>query len=187
MSLAAVLVLAFAVSVDGFWGGLAFGLRRLRIPPKSLTLVALITVLCTGITMEMGRVMQRVVPFAAAKWLSAALLVSMGVIALIEGAEKRLGPGEAITLASGSDAVISLAEAICLGLAVALDASVAAFAIGLAGYSPLVVPWIIGLDHFVLVGLGNFFGTRRAVGRLVQRVAILPGTILIAIGLLRVM
>lgn len=186
MSVAAVLILAVAVSVDGFWGGLAFGLRRLRIPAKALSLVALITVFCTCVTMEMGRLMQTVVPFAATKWLSAALLISMGVIALFDGVDHRSrlhapGPGE-----NGSEGEISVEESVCLGLAVALDASVAAFSIGLAGYSPLVVPWLIGLIHFLLVGLGNYFGSRKRVVALVQGVAIIPGTILIAIGLLRV-
>ncbi|MGE5507186.1 MAG: manganese efflux pump [Chitinophagales bacterium] len=218
MSLGAILLVAVAVSVDGLWGGLAFGLRRIRIPHGSLLLVAILSGGASGLAMLLGRVLGRGVPLMTAKWVSAALLLGLGVTALWEAYQERLGgraglpPGRAgggearpaCTEGGGhyfrhllrvladpelADADysgdISLAEAWVLGIAVAIDASLAAFTIGLAGRGSWAVPSFIGAARYVLIGLGNLLGSRRLVAGAGSRLTYLPGGILVLLGLLR--
>lgn len=215
MSFGAVVLVAIAVSVDGLWGGLAFGLRRIRIPATSLFLMAVLSGLGSGLAMLAGRLLGRSIPFATANWVSAALLLGLGVTTLweahLERRERQTGRGQLTgdgqrflpegkahpfrhllrvladpqIVDSDYSGDIGLAEACVLGLAVAIDASLAAFTIGLAGRGSWIVPSLIGLAHYVLIGVGNLLGSRRAVHGLSSRLTYLPGGILVLLGLLR--
>lgn len=184
MSWTAVLLVAVAVSVDGLWGGLAFGLRRVRIGPGALFVISLISGGCAGLAMVAGQILARTVPLAAAKWVSAALFLGIGITLIYEAWLERVlvNPVWADADYSGD---LRGWEALVMGLAVAIDASAAAFTIGLAGYGSAAVPLLIGAAHFLLVGLGNLMGSRRLVHLLTSRFAYLPGGVLVVLGLLR--
>jgi putative sporulation protein YtaF len=210
------MLVAVAVSVDGLWGGLAFGLRRVRIGPGALLSISAISGGCAGLAMVAGHLLAQAVPLAAAKWVSAALLLGIGVTMLFEAwAEREAHGGQPVELVLPAwrslaaefrrnplgllvrvlvDPTVADAdfsgdirgwEAGVMGFAVAIDASVAAFTIGLAGFASLAVPLLIGLAHYTLVGLGNLLGSRRLVHRLTSRFAYLPGGVLVVLGLLR--
>jgi putative sporulation protein YtaF len=211
-----IVLVAVAVSIDGLWGGLAFGLRRVRIRPAALGVIAAISGTGAALTMTAGHLLSRAVPLEAAKWVSALLLLAIGVTMLYEARidrGKHSGqPAEPVlptlrslarelgrnpvgfllrvlmdpTLAhSEYDSDISWWEAGILGAAVGMDASLAAFTIGLAGHASPAVPVLMGLGHYVLVGLGNLLGSRRLVHRLTSRLVYLPGGLMVVLGLLR--
>lgn len=187
MSWAAVLAVAVAVSFDGLWGGLAFGLRRVRIGPWALLLISLISGGCAWLAMTAGSVLGRAVPLPAARWVSAGLLLAIGATMMYDAHLERslAATGEP----HGGEETLSEivpAEAGLLGLAVALDASIAAFTLGLVGFASVVVPMFMGAAHWALVGLGNALGTRRLVHRFTSRFVYLPGGLLVVLGLLRI-
>ncbi|MDI6870212.1 MAG: manganese efflux pump [Bacillota bacterium] len=212
----AVVLVAVAVSIDGLWGGLAFGLRRVRIGPAALAVISAVSGACASLAMLGGHVLARTVPLAAAKWVSAALLLAVGVTMLyeawLERGKQREEPVEPVlpalrslagelrrnplgflirvlidpTLAHADySGDISAWEAGVLGFAVAIDASIAAFTIGLAGHASLGVPALMAAAHYLLVGLGNLLGSRRLVHRLTSRFVYLPGGLMVVLGLLR--
>lgn len=216
MSWIAAVLVAVAVSVDGLWGGLAFGLRRIRIRTAALVVISLVSSLCAGLAMVCGHVLARTVPLVAARWASAALLLAIGVTMLyearLEQEKHSTQPAEPVLPALRSLAVefrrspltalvrvlidptlahadyssdISWWEAGIMGLAVGIDASVAAFTIGLAGYASPALPVLMGFAHYLLVGLGNILGSRGLVQRLTSRFVYLPGGLMVLLGLLR--
>jgi putative Mn2+ efflux pump MntP len=238
MSVFSVVLLAIAVAIDGFWGGFAYGLRKIKIDLSSLVIISFWSVILTLITMLLGKTLMNYISLNTAKWIGAFLLIGIGIYAIKEGVEHRnkvkdeinsledgsLGLDENSTnLEINSKAIlagreekeeltsrnpmvilfkvlgnplladfdksgtISMWEGTILGLAVAMDASIAAFAVGIAGYNPFLTPLLFGLTHFVLIGLGNLIGRYRYIKNIGEKIVFIPGGILILIGLLRVL
>lgn len=207
MSIIGLILIAVAVSVDGFWGGFAFGLNRTKIPKLSLLIISSWSVLCTMITMLIGRFLTYHIPILAAKIAGAVLLIIIGFMALREGLRKkdeyRNRPKTDDTKPGFKDVFrilnnplladvdnqndIKPSEATLFGLAVSMDASVAAFTLALSGMSPFTTPFLFGLTHFLLIGAGNIIATRKLFNAVGIKFAIFPGLILMALGILRLL
>ena len=76
------LLMAVALSLDGFGVGLAYGLRRIRIPMSSLIVIALCTVIAMGISMLFGSWVTLWLKFIPARLLGASILLALGVFQL---------------------------------------------------------------------------------------------------------
>lgn len=76
------LLMAVALSLDGFGVGLAYGLRRIRIPMGSLIVIALCTVFAMGISMLFGNWVTLWLRFIPARLLGAAILLTLGTFQL---------------------------------------------------------------------------------------------------------
>ncbi len=187
MPWSAVLAVAAAVGCDGLWAGLTFGLRRVRLGPWALLLVSGIAGGCSWLAMSAGVALGRVVPLAAARWVSAGLLLATGVTSLYDAhLERALAwGGGRCDGEEGAPREALTGEAMLLGLAVAVEAGIAAFALGLAGFASAAVPWFVGAAHWTLVGLGNLLGLKRLAPQLASRFAYLPGGLLMVLALLR--
>lgn len=81
---------------------------------------------------------------------------------------------------------ISPREAVLLGLALAMDAFAAGFAVSMLGFDVLFTAALVGLGHFMLTYLGLLVGMGVGATRLSQKIAALPGFILIVLGLLKI-
>lgn len=76
------LLMAVALSLDGFGVGLAYGLRRIRIPMSSLIVIALCTVVAMGISMLFGSWVTLWFKFIPARLLGASILLALGIFQL---------------------------------------------------------------------------------------------------------
>jgi putative sporulation protein YtaF len=83
------LLMAVALSLDGFGVGLAYGLRRIRIPISSLIVIALCTVFAMGISMLFGSWVSLWLNFIPVRLLGAAILLILGVFQLARVIKKR--------------------------------------------------------------------------------------------------
>lgn len=72
------MLMAVALSLDGFGVGLAYGLRRIRIPMSSLIAIALCTVFAMGISMLFGSWVTLWLRFFPARLLGASILLTLG-------------------------------------------------------------------------------------------------------------
>ncbi len=76
------MLMAVALSLDGFGVGLAYGLRRIRIPISSLIAIALCTVFAMGISMLFGSWVTLWLKYIPARLLGATILLTLGVFQL---------------------------------------------------------------------------------------------------------
>lgn len=183
MTQIAALLAALAVSVEGFWSGSACGLRQARLRSRDLVVIALVSAGGAALALTGGQALHRTAPAAAAKWASAALFLAIGVTMLYEA---RLEGGRRPSSAGACPTRLSGWEACALGLAAAMNASLAAFALGLAGHASGGLPLLLGVMHSALAWLGGLAGDRGLTPRLTaSRLAYLPGGVLVALGLLR--
>ncbi|MDR3288128.1 MAG: sporulation membrane protein YtaF [Peptococcaceae bacterium] len=84
------LLLAVALSVDGFGVGLSYGLRRIRLPVSSLSVITLCTILAMGISMLLGNILRLGISFFPVKLLGAAMMIALGVWQIAKAVKRRL-------------------------------------------------------------------------------------------------
>jgi len=202
VGLFSLILIAAAVSLDGFWGGFAFGLRKIKIPFVSLIIISSWSVVCTMAAMLVGHYLRNVIPIEMAKYIGAVLLMLLACYTLKQGIEQRKEKKGSSTpkinlhdlsrilqnpLLADYDHQddIKPMEGTLLGLAVAMDASIAAFTIALLGINPFTTPFLFGAAHFIMIGAGNMVARTNLIGNFGERFALLPGFILLLLALLR--
>lgn len=200
-------LLALAVSLDSFGVGLTYGLRKMKLPFKSLLFIAGCSALSIIIAMVFGSFIQAYISSESAQSLGGIVLILIGgwvlyqvvrpmkkvekenkdeVIANVE--IKMLGivirilrkPLIADIDRSGT---ITGKEAILLGIALSLDAFGAGIGAALIGFSPIPMALTVATMSALFVTLGMKSGFRLSEIKWVSKLAYLPGVLLISLGI----
>ena len=220
MEILSVLGFAIALSFDGFGAGIAYGIRRIRIPIHCLILISLTSCVILALSMTCGHIIARYVNNYLATWFGAIILIVVGVwtiyqtwqhrndtdpekVAGMESSpgcqhkvlELKLAPlgcviqilREPVKADIDESGVLSEQESLLLGVALAMDALGAGFGLAMSGFKPWIAPFVVGLVKFIMVRSGVYLGKTFAAGSLGKKMAILPGWILIAIGISRIL
>jgi len=227
---ASLLVLAFAVSVDGFGVGVTYGLRRIRIPLISVIIIACCSGFVIWLSMLVGTWLTRYLSPVVSTWIGACVLIGIGIWALLQlrrnrvdarssgsqdqdfderskveiSAEranpvlivivemKRLGlviqilrtPQAADVDKSG---IISASEAVMLGVALSLDAFGAGIGAAMIGLPALLTAIVIAAASALFLLSGIRFGFRFSNWRGIQALSVLPGILLIVMGIMKLL
>jgi len=210
MNLFNVLLLGFAVSMDGFVAGVAYSIKKIHMPLGSLSIVGIVAAILTSIAMLCAYVLGKFIDTQLAIGLGAALLILLGLWSIFQhyltkDVTSYEPEGEVtvrkLTFSIGRLVIsimakpetadvdklgaISSLEAVFLGLAVGLDAMVGTFAAALMGRLPLYTPLAVGVIHMICIAAGCGFSNRMISDALKKRVPYLPGTLLILLGIIR--
>lgn len=82
--LISLVVLAFAVSLDGFGVGVTYGLRKIRIPFLSVFIIACCSGFIIWLSMQAGGWIGKYISESAASLIGASILIAIGCWALIQ-------------------------------------------------------------------------------------------------------
>ncbi|GIQ69828.1 sporulation membrane protein YtaF [Xylanibacillus composti] len=82
LSLISLLLLALAVSLDGFGVGVMYGIRKIRIPAVSILIIAICSGLVIWCSMQIGAVLLHFLSPAVAKMIGAFILIGIGIWAI---------------------------------------------------------------------------------------------------------
>jgi len=210
MSLFYVLLLGFAVSLDSFVAGVAYGLKNIRIGSNSLAIVGLITAASAGIAMICAKVLEQFIDLRIAVLTGSVLLICLGGFSLFQEyllkSVTDIPDGEDVAVRQvtfslgrlvinimvkpesadmdGSNSISPL-EAFFLGLALGIDNMVATFAASLMRLLPLYTPLMMGVTQMAFISAGSLASCHLVSEGWKRKVPFLPGIILILIGLLR--
>jgi len=203
-------LLAFAVSLDSFSVGITYGLRKLKIPIKSIVVIACCSATTLLAAMMVGQLLQTILPPVITEHIGGFILISIGAWVLYQFFRpneqqeeqndhkktllnveiKSLGiviqilrkPTTADMDKSGT---ITGVEALLLGVALSLDAFGAGIGAALLGFSPFLMAILVATmsSLFVLAGIkmGHFFSKMVVIDKILW----LPGFLLILIGILK--
>lgn len=212
----ALLLLAFAVSLDSFSVGFTYGLRKMKIPLASIIIIACMSALTLLVSMFLGEVMSNLLSPEFAARIGGVILIGLGVWVTFqtfrskdhgkseaevvkEKIEEKViasfemkyfgiainilkKPMEADIDRSGT---ITGKEAILLGFALSLDSFGAGLGAAMLGYNPLILALCIGVMSSLLIKAGMGFGTKLSYQMWVNKLSLLPGILLILIGILK--
>jgi len=206
-----ILLFALAVSSDGFFAGMAYGLKKIKVPLVSLLVIAMASALAVSFSMLCGRGLAAIFPPDFASRLGAVMLMLIGVCFLLSACRDRIEsmdeigeeplfslnikplgiivnilkePARADFDLSGE---ISTREAFFLGLALAMDALGAGIGVALAGFNILLTALAVGVLKFILVNCGLQLGIKIKAEGWQTFSSLIPGLIFISLGILAIM
>lgn len=204
-------LIAFAISIDSFSVGMAYGVKNIRVPLRSILILDLISICLLSLGFFAGNVLSRLFPSFLTSILGAIILFIIGLWYLIQGWLNYKYPKdenkELISIAiisinslgiainimrdpSGVDldtsGVIDTREAVLLGFALAVDSLAVGLVVSLSSlYMILITLLMVGILNLVLLLAGISFGKKFLISRLREKTAFIPGFILITLALLR--
>lgn len=224
--LASIVLLAFAVSLDGFGVGITYGIRKIKIPVLSIFIIALCSGLIILLSMMVGVTMSGWLSPRGASMIGAGILIAIGSWALyrfVTNGESENETGHAKPQAVDDDTAaespperipvltlelrlfgimiqilrtpsvadvdrsgtISAGEAFLLGAALSLDAFGAGIGAALVGFQPVVTAVLIAASSGLFLWMGTRVGFWASGMRWVRQLSMLPGIILIAMGIFK--
>ena len=212
-NLMALMLLAFAVSLDSFSVGFTYGVRKMKIPLFSIFIIACMSALTLLASMLIGELISTALSPVFASRLGGIIIIGLGiwivwqtlkppdntqddyrhttdteeqVIATIE--MKYFGIAINILkkpMAADIDrsGAINGLEAILLGFALSLDAFGAGIGAAMLGFSPWALSASIGVMSSLFLLAGMTFGNKLSYSKVVSKLTFLPGVLLIVIGI----
>ncbi|GIN91791.1 sporulation membrane protein YtaF [Siminovitchia terrae] len=203
-----LLLLAIAISLDSFGAGLAYGLRNIKIPLKSIIIIASCTALSLGTAMILGQLIQGFLSPAAANRIGGAILIMIGgwvILQFIRSEREQAGQQEKIEFnweikslgivihilkkPTRADfdfsGTVTGIEAFMLGTALSLDAFGVGIGAAMIGFSPIILSGAAAVMGGLFLSGGIAFGGLFAHMRAIQKFTFFPGVLLIVIGLLK--
>lgn len=202
-----VLFLGIAVSFDALLAGVAYGVKKISLPFTSLLIVGVITAVCTAAAMIGAYGASSLINPQISVGIGAVLLLLIGIWSVFqeflinrltpkpcdEQPQLRIKFGRLIVnILADPEAVdidhsrsISPSEAVLLGLALGLDNMVATFAASLLGVLPMYTPLVMAILQMGLIWGGLAFSSKLLPASMKERFPYLPGTLLIVLGVFR--
>lgn len=211
MELLAVVLFALAVSGDGFMVGVAYGIKKIKIPLLSLTVIALASALAVTASMVLGKGISCFISPQLASAVGAVMIILIGLYFILQAARQKICSLESdmedplLSLNINSLGIIiqilkkpstadfdhsgeiSIKEAFFLGLALAMDAMGAGVGLAMTGMNILFTAISVGMLKFTLVSFGLNVGGRIQNERWQGVNSLLTGVILLMIGIFEYM
>lgn len=203
----ALFLLALTLSLDSCSVGLTYGLRKVRIPAKSIIVISLCSAAVMILSMGIGHLIAQIFSPALATKIGGAVLVGIGAWVLYQffqedKKEEQLVEETTVwnleirslgiviqilrkpTMADfDKSGIISGIEALMLGLALSLDSFGAGIGASLLGFSPVVLAILVAVMSSTFLTLGMKVGMWFSGVSWLQRLTFLPGILLIIIGI----
>lgn len=212
MSILLMLLFVAAISLDGIAVGVAYGIRRLRIPPISMTIIGVTSGAAASVSIAIGKVLSGCLSPFAAHAVGGLLLVAVGGFLIWQNYREPLEPETKkeptalvchFTLRLGSfrmvfrilrepeaadadsSGYINPVESIFLGVALAVDAFGAGIAAGMTNLPIIATGITTALLSIIFLLLGLKTGSMFCVGE--DKMKAVPGAILVGLGLLKIL
>ncbi|PRS10537.1 sporulation membrane protein YtaF [Bacillus atrophaeus] len=207
MQMVSLLLVALAVSLDSFSVGFTYGLRKMKIPLKAIIVIACCSGAVMFLSMLIGGFLTKFFPVYVTEKLGGLILVGIGAWVLYQFFRPRkeqdyllhektllnlevksLGivihilrkPTSADIDRSGT---INGIEALLLGFALSIDAFGAGIGAAILGFSPITLSFAVAIMSSLFVSIGIYAGHVLSKWSWIDKMAFLPGLLLITIGL----
>lgn len=196
-----LLFLVIAVSLDGFGVGITYGVRSIRVPISALSIIMIISGLVVLASMTIGTMLSSIISPGVARIFGASILIFLGLFSLFNiirskkqsavksgKRHKKLRVfNKVIKTPIHADidhsGVISIKEALLLGVALALDAFGAGLGAAIIGYDPLLTALLIAFMSGFFVYTGIKLGVVLASNKKIQELTFIAPLLLIALGI----
>lgn len=203
-------ILAFAVSLDSFSVGFTYGLRKMKIPFKSILIIATCSAVSLLIASSVGHTLGKILSTNITDKIGGFILILLGAWVLFQfyrpeknkelvSIEKTIINFEIKSLGIvinilrkpmsadfDQSGTITGIEALMLGLALSLDAFGAGVGAAMLGFSPLYLAIAVAIMSSLFVGMGIKSGSLFSKSDWVQKFTFIPGVLLIIIGVWKI-
>lgn len=207
------IVLAMILSIDCLGVGLSYGMRTVSLPWYGRVIISACSGVAIAVSMCLGKLLEGAIPGEQIHLFGECMLVCLGFIFLMRGimelrkkntlpdnAEHPLFqckiPGMDIIVKIMQDpqqadldqsGQINSKEAVWLGFALAMDSFGAGICIALMGFSVVWLSVCTLFFAYSLVTVGYIWGQRAGANPAYEKLQLLPGILLITLGLTRIL
>ncbi|KAB3528801.1 sporulation membrane protein YtaF [Alkaliphilus serpentinus] len=207
------IMIAFAISVDSFSVGVAYGVKNIKVPLPSIFILDIISVVLLALGLFTGNLLTRIFPPIVTNLLGSIIIIVIGIWFLIEGWLNYKFPKEKIqqqaTIAfisikslgiaisvlrnpSGADldvsGTIDTKEAMLLGFALAIDSLAVGIVVSINSLAIILSALVlVATMNFLFLLMGIFIGKRFLMKSLKEKTSLVPGFILIILGIIRLL
>lgn len=194
-SLIAMLAIGIASNLDNAGVGIAYGVRKIRIPWYSNLSIAFISLLATFLSGVFGSWISLWVNPWIGQFIGTVVIVGVGIWVLFQPFVDKKPPvvDQNSTLTrllrnpeqadKDSSQSISLGESIFLGVALAMNALAGGFNAGITHLNISLTSISVGAFSFLLLGVCSLLSEKYAAERLGNRATVISGLLLILIGI----
>lgn len=199
------ILLVFAICMDAFIVSVAYGTQNIRIPRKSIIIIAFFGTFFLGISCYLAQLIQMFVSPKVCTMISFIILLMIGIISLFQNQMKRYLQHHTeekwkfrfkeisfvidvyidetkADLDKSND--LNAKEAIYLGIALSIDSLASGIAFGMSIVNPqelLLISFVMGI---CMISVGHMIG-RRLSNKLKVDISWLSGVILIVLAFMR--
>ncbi|AOY75031.1 sporulation membrane protein YtaF [Clostridium formicaceticum] len=205
------LLIAVAISMDSLSVGVAYGIKNIKVPLRSLIILDFISVTLLSFGFFAGNLLTKLVPTVVTEFIGASILVAIGLWFIAQSWLNYKYPKEKVPQLT-SIAVISInslgiainilrdpskadldisgiidtKEAVLLGIALAIDSLAIGIAVSLSSvFIILFTLLLVAVMNLVFLLSGMFIGRNYIASHLKEKTAFIPGLILLLLGLTR--
>jgi len=183
-----IILIGIAANLDNLGIGLAYGVKRVKIPALSNAVIALMSMIVTFVAVTAGGTIVEYISPHIANLLGSLLLCTIGLWTLVSNRFSQQGIAEQPELFDeDKNYIISFREAITLGFILSANCLAGGIAIGAHGISVIWTVISIGTFSFITVGIGSHFGNLLTKTFIGKYSAAISGWLLIMIGVLEVL
>lgn len=164
-----IILIGIASNLDNLGIGLAYGMKRTKIPLVSNLTIAIMSMIATYIAVRAGSMILTYISTELASLLGSLLLCAIGLWTLLSNTlsrKKILENPENFDM--DQNHIISFREAIPLGCILCLNCLAGGIAIGANGISAIWTVLSIGFFSVLSIGIGSHFGillTKTFIGK----------------------
>ena len=182
-----IIILGIAANLDNLGVGLAYGVKKTKIPFVSNFIIALVSMIVTFVSVTTGSTITQYISITAANLLGSLLLCLVGIWMLIPFKKDEASPLENPELIdTDGNHIVSFREAIILGFILSANCLASGVGMGVNGVSVLWTVFSIGFFSIVTIGASSYFGaflSKTILGKYPTKIA---GGLLISIGIFEV-
>ncbi|WP_027339348.1 sporulation membrane protein YtaF [Halonatronum saccharophilum] len=214
MNFIPAIILAMAVSLDGFVVGITYGLKKIKISLLPILIISIASGVTMLASMSVGQFLSNLFSPQWAERIGGILLALMGIwllygaiVELLHSSGEDLEDNdikelftfkieslgiiinilkEPLKADMDYSGVISTKEALFLGVALALDAFGAGIAAAMTGYNPIFTAIAVCIFKFIFLLGGIHLGDNLKLALLGEKIKLLPGVILILLGVFQI-
>lgn len=179
-----IILIGVAANLDNLGIGLAYGVKQTKIPMISNITIAFVAMVITYVAVVAGSEVTRYISPHNASFIGSLLLCGIGLWTLFSS---RFNSQESLKnpeiMDRDMNRIISVKEAVPLGLALSANCLAGGIAIGANGISAIWTVISIGLFSIITIGVGNHCGSLLTNTFISKYSTVLSGLLLICIGI----
>jgi putative sporulation protein YtaF len=205
------ILIAFALCIDSFALGVAYGIKKIKIPSLSILIISIITICVLGVSVLIGHIIRQFISGFTATLISSIVLIGLGSFFMLEGYIKYFVANKGTVISDNKlmnlyipkiGFIIDIAldvskadfdisgdinnkEALYLGIILSIDSLGAGFGYAMGNANILYFLIIVFFINIISISLGLRIGHKVEQFQANLKTSLLPGFILILIGVLK--
>jgi putative sporulation protein YtaF len=205
------ILIAMAICIDSFALGVTYGIKKIKIPKMAILTITLVTTCVLGISVLSGHIISQLVSRFAASLISSVILIGLGAFFMLEGyikhlittrgakePEQKLAniriPKLGIIIDIALDVTkadldisgdIDIKEALYIGFILSVDSLGVGFGYAMSSMNVMIFLALVFIINIITLVWGLRLGRNIGHYKTSLRTSLLPGFILIAVGILK--